>query len=77
MLYFHSTFVLLLYGIQPGQGQMEANKNQLQLLGAPHSEPALDIKQPEPIQDVKALKPIMISSNGKKDQFGGNLFSLM
>ena len=47
---------------------MEANKEQIQLPGAPHSEPALDIKQPEPIQDVKALKPIMISSNGKKDQ---------
>ena len=68
LLYFHSTFVLLLYGIQPGQCQMEANKEQLQLPEAPHSEPALDIKQPEPIQDVKALKPIMISSNGKKDQ---------
>ena len=57
-----------MYGIQPGQGQMEANKEQLQLPGAPHSEPTLDIKQPEPIQDVKALKPIMISSNGKKDK---------
>ena len=56
-----------MYGIQPGQGQMEANKEQLQLLGAPHSEPTLDIKQPEPIKDVKSMKPIMISSNGKKD----------
>ena len=26
LLYFHSNIVLLLYGIQPGQGQMEANK---------------------------------------------------
>ena len=68
LLYFHSTFVLLLYGIQLGQGQMEENKEHLQLPGAPNSKPALDIKQPEPIQDVKALKPIMISSNGKKDQ---------
>ena len=57
-----------MYGIQPGQGKMEGNKEHLQLPGAPHSEPALDIKQPEPIQDVKALNPIMISSNGKKDQ---------
>ena len=56
-----------MYGIQLGQGQMEANKEQLQLLGAPHSEPTLDIKQPEPIQYVKDMKPIMISSNGKKD----------
>ena len=47
---------------------MEENKEQLQLPGAPHSKPALDIKQPKPIQDVEALKPIMISSNGKKDQ---------
>ena len=57
-----------MYGIQPSHGQMEANKEQLQLLGAPRSELALDIKQPEPIQYVKALKPIMISSNSKKDQ---------
>ena len=68
LLYFHSTFVLLLYGIQPGQGQMEANKEHLQLPQAPHFELALDIKQPEPIQDVKYLKPIMISSHGKKYQ---------
>ena len=47
---------------------MEVNKAQLQLPGAPHSEPALDIKQPKPIQDVKSLNPIMVSSNGKKDQ---------
>ena len=47
---------------------MEANKEQLQLPGAPHFEPTLDIKQPNPIQDVKALKPSLISSNGKKDQ---------
>jgi hypothetical protein len=57
-----------MYGIQPGQGQVEANKEQLQLPGAPHSEPVLDIKQSEPIQDVKALKPSVISSNGKKEQ---------
>ena len=68
LLYFYSNFVLLLYGIQVGQGQMEANKEQLQLPGAPHFEHALDIKQLEPIQDVKSMKPIMISSNGKKDQ---------
>ena len=66
LLYFISTFVLLLYGIQPSQGHMEANKEQLQLLGAPHYELSLDIKQLEPIQYVKSLKPIMISSNGKK-----------
>ena len=47
---------------------MEAYKEQLQLPGSPHSEPTLDIKQPKPIQYVKALKPSLISSNGKKDQ---------
>ena len=47
---------------------MDANKEELQLLGAPHSEPALDIKQPEKIQDVKSLNPIMISGSSKKDQ---------
>ena len=68
LLYFHSTFVLLLYGIQPGQGHMDENKEQLQLPGSSHSEPALDIKQPEKIQDVKSLNPIMISGSSKKDQ---------
>lgn len=56
-----------LYGIQPSQGQVEANKEQLQLPGAPLSEPALDVKQSEPIQDVKAPKPSVISNNVKKE----------
>ena len=34
---------------------LEPNKEHIQLLGAPHSELAIDIKKPEPIQDVKAL----------------------
>eukprot|EP01018_Ginkgo_biloba_P018331 Gb_16688 [translate_table: standard] len=57
-----------MYGQQPGQGQVDANKGQPQLPGALLPEPVHDYKQGEPNHEAKVQKLNMISSNSKKGQ---------